>query len=194
MFFNQQMKTESRTLQSLNAPTLRDENKTLVDKKWLKDVCVPTCAASTKSKFSLRLGVGYGQRVKCVCTHSCCPCDPSRWCNSRSRVKAAGPAEEDTPVWRRPSPQSANINTPHQSKSSAITADTRSCAAARSDLRVQLHYTDVVVHHRPVVARVYDDGAHPSALTVTSWVVQVVNAQHHLPQVCTLSPVTHTHR
>ena len=66
------------------------------------------------------------------------------------------------------------------------------CVCA-SDLRVQLHHADVVVDHSPVVAWVYDDGAHATALTVSSWVVQVVQAEHHLPQVSTLPPDTHTH-
>lgn len=62
------------------------------------------------------------------------------------------------------------------------------------DLRVQLHHADVVVDHGPVVARVDDDGAHGATLPVDARVVQVVESQHHRPQIRTLSPGdTHTH-
>lgn len=60
-----------------------------------------------------------------------------------------------------------------------------------SHLRVQLHHADVVVHHRPVVARVYDDGAHPATLAVSARMVEVVQAQHHLPQLGALPPDAH---
>lgn len=69
------------------------------------------------------------------------------------------------------------------------------CVRVSYDLRVQLNHADVVVDHGSVVAWMYDDGTHAAALTVDTWMVQVVQAHDHLPQVSALptNSQTHTH-